>query len=201
MTITHFSPTFHVSRFSAIRAVGTTENVARRRVMWYSIKPDFSYTVENKQFGGFEPLFDVTLPEITRDASNETYGRYRIEPLQPGWGTTLGASLRRILMSSLTGAAVTAIRLADMPDDPSEVPGIEENLMDLVLNVKQLRFRVPDESPSQASNEHREFRVTLRTDGKSSGERTAADLELPQGLEVVDPELFLVTATGKNPFE
>src|SRR5439155_3591284 len=104
-------------------------------------------------------------------------------------------------MSSLTGAAVTAIRLADMPDDPSEVPGIEENLMDLVLNVKQVRFRVSEESPSQASNEHREFRVTLRTDGKSSGERTAADLELPQGIEVVDPELFLLTATGKNPFE
>jgi DNA-directed RNA polymerase subunit alpha len=142
-------------------------------------------------------LFDVTLPEITRDSSNESYGRYRIEPLQPGWGTTLGASLRRILMSSLIGAAVTAIRLAEMPDDPSEVEGIEENLMDLVLNVKQLRFRVPEEFAA----ENREFRVTLHIDAKSPGERTAADLELPEGVEVVDPTLYLLTASGKAPFE
>src|SRR5439155_8234811 len=82
-----------------------------------------------------------------------------------------------------------------------------ENLMDLVLNVKQLRFRVPEEPAPRpggdpvAPNEHRQFRVTLRTDGKSTGERTAADLELPQGIELVDPELFLLTAAGKTPFE
>lgn len=143
-------------------------------------------------------MFDVTLPEITRDASNDTYGRYRIEPLQPGWGTTLGASLRRILMSSLTGAAVTAIRLAEMPDDPSEVPGIEESLIDLVLNAKQLRFRVPEEF----AQENGHFRVTLRADGKSPGVKTAADLELPEGVEVVDPDLVIATAVkGKISFE
>jgi DNA-directed RNA polymerase subunit alpha len=142
-------------------------------------------------------LFDVTLPEINRDAASETYGRYRIEPLQPGWGTTLGSSLRRILMSSLKGAAVTAIRLAEMPDDPSEVPGIEESLLDLVLNLKQLRFRVAED----AATPEGQFRVMLRTDGSGAGELTAADLELPEGVEVVDPDLVLATAAGKTPFE
>jgi DNA-directed RNA polymerase subunit alpha len=143
-------------------------------------------------------LFDVTLPEINRDAAGENYGRYRIEPLQPGWGTTLGSSLRRILMQSIPGAAVTAIRLAEMPDDPSEVPGIEEGLLDLVLNVKQLRFRTIE---GQTDLPH-EYRVTLRADGKEARELTAADLELPEGVEVVDPDLVLATASrGKTPFE
>lgn len=143
-------------------------------------------------------MFDVTLPEITRDASNETYGRYRIEPLQPGWGTTLGASLRRILMSSLTGTAVTAIKLTEMPDDPSEVPGVEEGLIDLVLNAKQLRFRVPEGFAEDGGT----FRVTLKADGKNPGVQTAGDLELPEGVEVVDPDLLLVTAVrGKTNFE
>jgi DNA-directed RNA polymerase subunit alpha len=142
-------------------------------------------------------LFDVTLPEITRDAGNDNYGRYRIEPLQPGWGTTLGSSLRRILLSSLMGAAVTAIRLGEMPDDPDEVAGIEESLLDLVLNVKQLRFRV-----SQEAGDHAQFNVTLRTDGRIADELTARDLELPEGVEVVNPELPLATTTGKGaPFE
>jgi len=92
---------------------------------------------------------------------------------------------------------VTALRLAEMPDDPSEVEGIEENLMDLVLNVKQLRFRVPEEFAA----EHGDFRVTLHTDGKSPGERMGADLELPEGVEVVDPTLYLLTASGKAPFD
>lgn len=141
-------------------------------------------------------MFDVTLPEIVRDAAGDNYGRYRIEPLQPGWGTTLGTSLRRILISSLEGAAVTAIRLAEMPDDPSEIPGIEESLIDLVLNVKQLRFRPVNELP----HSDYEFQVRLRSSGKS-GEITAQQLELPEELEVVDPDALIATATGGAPFE
>ena len=141
-------------------------------------------------------MFDVTLPEINRDMANETYGRYRIEPLQPGWGTTLGSSLRRILMSSLTGAAVSAIRLAEMPDDPSEVAGIEESLLDLVLNVKQLRFRVPEDTAHDV-----QYRINLRGDGTEARELTGADLELPEGVEVVDPSLVLATLSGDAPFE
>jgi DNA-directed RNA polymerase subunit alpha len=138
-------------------------------------------------------LFDVSLPEINCDAVSDSYGRYRIEPLQPGWGTTLGASLRRILISSLQGAAVTGIRLTEMPDDPSEIPGVEEGLIDLVLNVKQLRFRM---TPVEEGEEPRSNRATLRVVSKLPGEITGASLELPEGMEVVNPDTLIATANG-----
>jgi DNA-directed RNA polymerase subunit alpha len=124
---------------------------------------------------------------------SDSYGRYRIEPLQPGWGTTLGASLRRILISSLQGAAVTGIRLTEMPDDPSEIPGVEEGLIDLVLNVKQLRFRM---TPVEEGEEPRSNRATLRVVSKLPGEITGASLELPEGMEVVNPDTLIATANG-----
>lgn len=143
-------------------------------------------------------MFDVSLPEITRDSGGNNYGRYRIEPLQPGWGTTLGASLRRILISSLKGAAVTGLRLGEMPDDPNEIPGIEENLIDLVLNVKQLRFRTTGEAPEGED----QFRVALRYDNTDASDITAEYLEVPEGLELINPETLIATASGSGePFE
>lgn len=139
-------------------------------------------------------MFDVSLPEINCDAVSDSYGRYRIEPLQPGWGTTLGASLRRILISSLVGAAVTGIRLGEMPDDPSEIPGIEEGLIDLVLNVKQLRFRVPAPADGDASG----YSATLHVVSKMSAEITGESLQLPEGVEIINPEALIATANGDN---
>jgi DNA-directed RNA polymerase subunit alpha len=137
------------------------------------------------------------MPEITRDAGGTNYSRYRIEPLQPGWGTTLGASLRRILISSLSGAAVTGIRLAEIPDDPNEIKGIEESLIDLVLNVKQLRFR----PTSEDTEPHRQFRVTLNYPTRQPGDITGEHLELPEDLELINPETVIATATGKGAFQ
>jgi DNA-directed RNA polymerase subunit alpha len=142
-------------------------------------------------------LFDVSMPEITRDAGGTNYSRYRIEPLQPGWGTTIGASLRRILISSLSGAAVTGIRLAEIPDDPNEIKGIEESLIDLVLNVKQLRFRPANED----TESRRQFRVALKYPNKQPGDITGENLELPEDLELINPEIAIATSTGKGGFE
>ena len=142
-------------------------------------------------------LFDVSMPEITRDAGGSNYSRYRIEPLQPGWGTTLGASLRRILISSLSGAAVTGIRLAEIPDDPNDLKGVEESLIDLVLNVKQLRFRPAIED----TEEQRQFRVALKYPNKQPGDIVAEHLEMPEDLELINPETVIATATGKGAFE
>ncbi|MEO8286366.1 MAG: DNA-directed RNA polymerase subunit alpha [Chloroflexota bacterium] len=143
-------------------------------------------------------MFDVSLPEITRDAGGHNYSRYRIEPLQPGWGTTLGASLRRILISALRGAAVTGLRLTEMPDDPNEIPGIEESLIDLVLNVKQIRLRVVGDATSLPDS----YRVTLRYPNTSAGDITAENLEVPEELELINPETLIATGTGSgDPFE
>ena len=90
---------------------------------------------------------------------------------------------------------MTGIRLAEMPDDPSEIPGIEEGLIDLVLNVKQLRFRLtePEEGaePGPGSD-----RAILRVVSKLPGEITGASLELPEGMEVVNPDTLIATANG-----
>jgi len=137
------------------------------------------------------------MPEITRDAGGTNYSRYRIEPLQPGWGTTLGASLRRILITSLSGAAVTGIRLAEIPEDPNEIKGIEESLIDLVLNVKQLRFRPATEEIEA----HRQYTVTLKYPTKQAGDITAEHLELPEDLELTNPDTIIATSTGKRGFE
>ena len=142
-------------------------------------------------------MFDVKLPEITTDVADDNYGRYRIEPLQPGWGTTLGASLRRILISSLVGGAVTGIRLAEMPDDPNDIPGIEEGLIDLVLNIKQLRFKVAEDADGGEP-----LLARLRVDGSRVGEVSAKALELPPDVELVNPESVVVTSRGDSiPFE
>jgi DNA-directed RNA polymerase subunit alpha len=88
---------------------------------------------------------------------------------------------------------VTGIRLAEMPDDPSEIPGIEEGLIDLVLNVKQLRFRV---NPTEDGAEPGSNRALLRVVSKLPGEITGASLELPEGMEVVNPDTLIATANG-----
>lgn len=137
-------------------------------------------------------MFDLSLPEISRDSSVANYGRYRIEPLQPGWGTTLGSSLRRILTSSLVGAAVTGLRLSEMPEDPNKIPGIEENLIDLILNMKQICFRVPQEMATAG----RQFEASLRFVSKLAGQITAGNLELPAGVEVVNPDAVIASASG-----
>lgn len=143
-------------------------------------------------------MFDVHLPEITRDSGGNNYSRYRIEPLQPGWGTTLGASLRRILISSLRGAAVTGIRLPETPEDPNEIPGIEESLIDLVLNVKQLRFRATGEAAAPTAH----YRVLIHYGNKRAGDIAADFIQLPEGLEIINPDALIATATGSGePFE
>ncbi len=145
-------------------------------------------------------MFDVNLPEITRDTGGHNYSRYRIEPLQPGWGTTLGASLRRIMISSLRGVAVTGLRLAELPDDPSEIAGIEENLIDLVLNVKQLRFRYSGDGSAAQAND--QYHIALSYPNEEAGEITGEYLELPEDIELTNPELVIATGTGGGtPFE
>lgn len=147
---------------------------------------------------GGASLFDVNLPEITRDTGGHNYSRYRIEPLQPGWGTTLGASLRRIMISSLRGAAVTGLRLPEMPDDPDQIAGIEENLIDLVLNVKQLRLRIAGDYGAADANQ--QYRIVLNYSGEA-GDIIAENLELPEELELTNPDLVLATARGDVPFQ
>jgi DNA-directed RNA polymerase subunit alpha len=132
--------------------------------------------------------FTIALPSKPRVAREEgTKGTYEIDGLYPGYGHTLGNSLRRVILSSLPGAAVTRIKIAGVPHEFSTVEGVKEDVVAIILNVQKLRV-------SLATDESQ----TLRLKAKGQKVLTAADLEVPGQVEIKNPELPLVTLTGKD---
>ncbi len=129
-------------------------------------------------------------PALTETAVDEFRSQFTIEPLEPGFGYTLGNSLRRTLLSSIPGAAVTSIRVDGVLHEFQTIPGVKEDMTDLILNIKGL----------VVSSEHDEPVVMyLRKQGP--GIVTAADIAPPAGVEVHNPELVLATLNGKGKLE
>jgi DNA-directed RNA polymerase subunit alpha len=129
-------------------------------------------------------------PSLTEDSVEEYRSRFVIEPLEPGFGYTLGNSLRRTLLSSIPGAAVTSIRIDGVLHEFSTVSGVKEDVTDLILNIKNL----------VVSSEHDEPVVMyLRKQGP--GAVTAADIAPPAGVEVHNPDLHLATLNSKGKLE
>ena len=127
-------------------------------------------------------MLKFVLPKIECEASTKNYGRFIISPLETGYGVTLGNALRRVLLSSLSGAAVTSLRVSGVYHEFSDIPSAKEDMTTLILNVKKLRLRYYAEGP---------VRLTLSTKGRS--EVTAADIEAPADVEIINPELHLLT--------
>ncbi len=121
--------------------------------------------------------------DVTR--STERFAEIRISPLPGGYGTTLGNALRRVLLSSLGGAAITSVKVSEVFHDFSVIPNAREDTTRLVLNLKNVRFRPLTEDPSA------EWRLMLTAAGE--GLVTAADIQLPPDLEVVNPEQPVLT--------
>lgn len=113
------------------------------------------------------------------------YGEFVIEPLEPGYGYTIGNALRRVLYSSIPGAAITTVKIAGVKHRFSTVPGLKENVVDLLLNIKQLNIRLADKTSA-----------TVRLSVKGSKEVTAGDLELPDGVEVLNKDQYLASLSG-----
>jgi DNA-directed RNA polymerase subunit alpha len=113
--------------------------------------------------------------------------RFAVGPLEPGFGYTLGNSLRRTLLSSIPGAAVTQIRFDDALHEFTTLPGVKEDVTDIILNLKDLVLRVESEEP-----------VTLRLDVRGPAVVTAADIQLPADVEVLNPDLPLATLNAKG---
>ena len=129
-------------------------------------------------------------PTLSEEVVDEYRSRFIVEPLEPGFGYTLGNSLRRTLLSSIPGAAVTSIRVDGVLHEFTTVPGVKEDVTDLILNIKQL----------VVSSEHDEPVVMyLRKQGP--GVVTAADIAPPAGVEVHNPDLHLATLNGKGKLE
>ncbi len=129
---------------------------------------------------------------VIRDdlVSNETYGRYTVEPFERGFGTTVGNSLRRILLSSLEGAAVTTVKIAQAPHEFTTIPGVLEDVTDIILNVKKIVV-ASDGSGIK----------TMRVERSSPGEIRAADIVADPAIRIINPELVLATLTAKTRFE
>ena len=124
----------------------------------------------------------MVLPKIECDASSKNYGRYIIGPLESGYGITLGNALRRVLLSSLPGAAVTSIRLSDVHHEFSDIPYVREDMTQIILQLKQLRVKLTGEEP-----------VRLRLTVRGEGTVTAGDVQCPPEAEIINPDLYLFT--------
>lgn len=127
-----------------------------------------------------EPLAD---PQIEIEESAEDYVRIVAAPLPPGFGITMGNSLRRALLSSLPGAAVTSVRIDDVQHEFSTIPHVKEDSIEFILNVKELRLRALSDRPGT---------LILDVSGRE-GPITAADIRVPENYEVVNPDLYLAS--------
>jgi DNA-directed RNA polymerase subunit alpha len=126
-------------------------------------------------------------PTLSEEVVSEHRSRFIIEPLEPGFGYTLGNSMRRTLLSSIPGAAVTSIRVAGALHEFTTLEGVKEDLTDIVLNIKNLVLSSDNDEPAV---------VYIRKSG--AGVVTGADIAVPAGVEVHNPELHIATLNGKG---
>ena len=131
-----------------------------------------------------------TRVERDKDVSTNSYGRFYIEPFERGFGTTIGNSLRRVLLSSLEGSAVTSIKVHGVDHEFASIPGVMEDVTEIVLNVKKLIVR----SRAEGSK-------TMKVSAKKTGLVTAADIVADPAIEIVNKDLVLATLTENRNFE
>ncbi len=128
-------------------------------------------------------LSNMVTPKIEREAEARNYGKYTISPLERGYGNTLGNALRRVLLSSLEGAAITSIRISDISHEYSSIPGVREDVIQIILQMKQVCMKLYDVDSAR-----------LHLDVSGEGIVTAADIIAPPEVEIVNPDLYLFTS-------
>src|SRR5271154_2993105 len=129
-------------------------------------------------------------PTLSEEVINDNRSQFVIEPLEPGFGYTLGNSLRRTLLSSIPGAAVTSIRIDGVLHEFTTVEGVKEDVTDIILNLKELVVSSESDEP-----------VVMYLRKQGPGEVTAADIAPPAGVEVHNPELHVATLNAKGKLE
>jgi DNA-directed RNA polymerase subunit alpha len=125
--------------------------------------------------------------KVQPDATSRNYGRFIISPLESGYGLTLGTALRRVLLSSLSGAAVTSVRVSDVHHEFSAIPHVREDMTQFMLQVKQLRLNLFDVEQAR-----------LRLEQHGEGTVTAADIECPPEVEIINTDLYLFTVDSPD---
>ena len=132
-------------------------------------------------------MLNMVLPKIEVEASSQNYGHFVISPLESGYGITLGNALRRVLLSSLPGAAIASIRVSGIHHEFSTIPHVREDMTRLILNVKQIRLRSRTEEA-----------VRIHVEVSSEGPVTAGDIIAPPEVEIVNPDQYLLTADSND---
>src|SRR5881275_1930034 len=136
-------------------------------------------------------MHEFQIPNISSEKKGDNRTTFTIEPLEKGFGYTYGASLRRVMLSSLTGAAVTSVRIEGVAHEFSTIPGVKEDVTDIVLNLKEIVCRM--------HTDQQEIEVPLVATGP--GEVTAADIDLPSGVELLNPDQHIATLEKKTKLE
>ena len=128
-------------------------------------------------------ITNMVMPKIEREAEARNYGKFVISPLEHGYGVTLGNALRRVLLSSLEGAAVTSVRLVDVLHEFSDIPGVREDVLQVMLQVKQLRLMMEGVDTTR-----------MHLEVRGEGVVTGADIVTPPEITIINPDLYLFTA-------
>ena len=134
-------------------------------------------------------MFDFQKPkiEIAEISEDKTYGKFVVEPLERGYGTTLGNSLRRIMLSSLPGAAVSQVKIEGVLHEFSSIPGVKEDVTEIIMNIKSLAIRDNSET-NEPKTAYIEF--------EGEGVVHASDIQADQDIEIMNPDLVIATLSG-----
>ena len=127
-------------------------------------------------------ITNMVMPKIEREAEARNYGKFIISPLERGYGVTLGNALRRVLLSSLDGVAVSSIRIMDVLHEFSDIPGVREDVIQVTLQIKLLRMKLDGVDSTR-----------MHLEVRGEGTVTAADIITPPEVEIVNPDLYLFT--------
>src|SRR5437762_6408369 len=139
------------------------------------------------RLGRFEMPKRLTKEEST---ASDIYAKFIAEPFEAGYGHTVGNSIRRVLLSSLEGAAITAAKIAGAQHEFATLPGVVEDVTDIVLNLKKVKFKADDHEPKM-----------LSLIVNKQGEVTAGDIQVVQGYEVLNPKQIICTLDKKHKFD
>jgi len=135
---------------------------------------------------------EAITPHIETMEENETYGKFVVEPLERGFGITLGNSLRRVLLSSIPGAAITSVKIEGVLHEFSTIPGVKEDTTELLLNLKDIHIKMHRDGASKPEPR------TIWIDVKGAGEVTGADIRTPADIEIVNPETHIATISDES---
>src|SRR6185295_223627 len=132
-------------------------------------------------------ITNMVMPKIEREAEARNYGKFVISPLERGYGVTVGNALRRVLLSSLEGVAVSSIRISDVLHEFSDIPGVREDVIQVMLQIKQLRLKLIGVDTTR-----------MHLEVRGEGLVTAADIIAPPEVEIINPDLYLFTVDNSK---